>query len=342
MSEQDWFNKDFYKVLGVKKDADEKEIKKAYRKLARKLHPDQNPGDKAAEEKFKEVGEAYSVLSDAEKRKRYDAIRAMAGGGARFTGGAGGAGGFEDVFQMFTGGRGGSAGFGGPGGTHFQFQTSGGSGGLGDLLGQMFGGGGAQFSGGGGFPGGYQPASRGADLTASTSITFKQAVEGATLRLTVEGKSMTVRVPAGVSDGKKIRIPGKGRPGANGGPNGDLVVAVKVEPHPLLKIEGRDLRMDLPVTFAEAALGAEVSLPLWDGKKVRVKVPKGTSSGMVLRVKGRGVPAAKKHPAGDLLLVVQVSVPKELSEDAVAELRKLNEAGQLGDPRALLETQMHI
>ena len=200
MASQDWLDKDFYKILGVAKDAQEAEIKKTYRKLARQFHPDSNPGDAKAEAKFKEISEAFSVLSDAEQRKEYDAVRAM-GGGARFTaGGQGQGGGFEDVFS------------------------------------NLFGGGGRGFPGGfgGGFDFGPQP---GVDLTARTSIDFIDSIKGATIKLSLQGmEPLNVKIPAGVQDGQKIKLRGKGRPSPNGGPSGDLIVTVRVKPHPVLSL----------------------------------------------------------------------------------------------------------
>ncbi|MGO1318238.1 MAG: DnaJ C-terminal domain-containing protein [Cellulomonadaceae bacterium] len=303
MSGQDWMEKDFYATLGVAKDADAAAIKKAYRKLARKYHPDQNPGDAAAEAKFKEIGEAYAVLSDAEERKQYDAIRAMAGGGPRFaagSGGTGGAQGFEDLFGGMFGGGGGAA-----GGT--SYSTTGG--GFEDILGGLFGGGGR----GAGFRSAPRPQ-EGATLHASTTLPFRTAVEGSTITLDVEGRKVSARVPAGVRDGQKIRLRGKGRPGVNGGPAGDLQITVHVTPHPVFTVDGNNLRMTVPVTFDEAALGTRLEVPTLDGAVVTLKVPGGTPSGRVLRVKGRGVQA--KSGTGDLLVTVQVVVPQKLEGDA--------------------------
>jgi len=301
---QDWMEKDFYAALGVSKDADDAAIKKAYRKLARQYHPDQNPGDATAEAKFKEIGEAYAVLSDPKEREQYDAIRAMAGG-ARFSagpGGAQGAGGFEDLFGGMFGGA-------APGGARVRYSTGGqgGAGGFEDILGSMFGGAGAQQFGG--------PRPRaGADVAAATTLPFRQAVEGSTVTFTVDGRAVTTRIPPGVRDGQKIRLRGKGRPGTGGGPDGDLVVTVHVTPHPVFSLDGTNLRVTVPVTFAEAALGATIAVPTLDGSTVKVKVPAGTPSGRTLRVKGRGVRTAKG--TGDLLVTVQVAVPQKLSRAA--------------------------
>lgn len=316
MSGQDWIEKDFYATLGVAKDADNAVLKKAYRKLARQYHPDQNPGDDAAEAKFKEVGEAYSVLSDPEQRQQYDSIRAMAGGGPRFAAGGGGGGaGFEDLFGGMFGGGGGGA----PGGAQF----SGGGGGFEDILGGMFGGGGGR--GPAGFRAGPRPQ-QGADISATTTLDFRSAVEGTTLTLDVGGRKVKTRFPAGVRDGQKIRMRGKGRPGSGGGPAGDLNVTVRVTPHEVFSMEGTNLRITVPITFPEAALGTQIEVPTFDGGSVKLKVAEGTPSGRVLRVKGRGVKGAKG--AGDLLVTVQVVVPQKLDKKAraaVEELAKLTE-----------------
>lgn len=320
MSGQDWLEKDFYATLGVAKDADDAALKKAYRKLARQYHPDQNPGNNAAEAKFKEVGEAYSVLSDAEQRKQYDSIRAMAGGGARFAPGAGGGAGFEDLFGgMFGGG-------GAPGGGQFA-----GGGGFEDVLSGMFGGGGGR--GPAGFRAGPRPQ-QGADISATTTLDFRSAVEGTTLSLDVGGRKVNARFPAGVRDGQKIRMRGKGRPGTAGGTAGDLNVTVRVTPHPVFTMEGTNLRITVPITFPEATLGTQIEVPTFDGGTVKLKVAEGTPSGRVLRVKGRGVKTAKG--AGDLLVTVQVVVPQKLDKKARAAVEEFAKLTGDTDVRAEL------
>lgn len=327
MSEQEWFSKDFYKVLGVDKTADKKAITKAYRKLARQWHPDQNPGDKAAEDKFKEIGEAYAVLSNDEDRKRYDAIRAMASGGARFSAGSGGAGGFEDLFGAF----GGTGGFGG-GGHNVRFQTSGmpgGGAGFEDILSGLFGGGGSARFGGDPYGSPFGAAGhaqqgaptpeKGGTVRAKLAISFRQALNGATLTIKVGGSPIKVRIPAGIKDGQKVRVKGHGKPGINGGPTGDLEVAVTVKPHPVYSREGNDLVMDLPVTVSEAILGAVVDIPTIDGNTATVKVPAGSSSGAKIRVRGGGVKTSKA--TGDLIARVSIQVPEKPRRD----LKKLAE-----------------
>jgi molecular chaperone DnaJ len=329
MASQDWIDKDFYAILGVPQDADAADIKKAYRKLARKYHPDQNPGDRASEQRFKDIGEAHSVLSDAEQRREYDAIRQMTRGGARFTaGGPGGAGGFEDVFSSMFGGGG--------GGTRVRYSTSGAGGpgqpSLEDLLGGMFGGGAGSAYGGFGAPAGPR---RGADVTARTSLSFRDAVEGSTVTLTTsDGGHITTRIPAGVKDGQKIRLRGKGQPGEAGASAGDLILTVSVEQHPVFGRDGDNLTVDLPVTFAEATLGATVPVPTLAGDLVKVRIAPGTPSGRVLRVKGRGVPR-RDHP-GDLLVRVNVVVPQRLSDDARQAVEVLRSEDDGHDPRTEL------
>ena len=334
MASQDWFEKDFYAILGVPADADAAAVKKAYRKLARKLHPDQNPGSKPAEKRFKEIGEAYAVLSNPEERKQYDAIRSMSHGGARFTsGGPGGGGaGFEDVFSNL---------FGGGGGGNVRFNT--GRGGAGqqnieDLLGGMFGQQGGGYAGPrgqqgyGGFGSTAGPR-RGADIEARTTLSFRDAVEGSTVTLsTADGSRITARIPIGVKDGQKIRLRGKGNPGDEGAPAGDLMLIVQVRPHPVFGRDGNNLTVDLPVTFAEAALGATVSVPTLTGDPVKVRIAAGTPSGRVLRVKGRGI-ATKDH-AGDLLAKVSVAVPQRLSDRAREAVEVLRAEQADTDPRA--------
>ena len=368
MSTKDYLEKDYYKALGVAKDADAATIKKAYRKLARDHHPDKNPDNAKAEARFKEVSEAYDTLSDPAKRKEYDEARALfSGGGFRADPGGGGS---FNVGDMF--GSGGS--------------------GLGDIFGDIFGGGGGR--GRGRSPG----PTRGQDLSAEVALTFEQAVLGATLPLNLSGpgtcktcngsgaapgtsahacprcngsgfvsrnqgafgfsepcrdcrgtgrvvdtpctecggagattqtRSITVRVPPGVRGGAKLRLAGKGSPGARGGPAGDLFVTIHVHQHELFSRKGDDLAITVPVTFPEAALGTTVRVPTLDGA-VTVKVPPGTPSGRTLRVRGRGV--VTKAGQGDLLVTVEVAVPQKLNGAAKHAVEQLA-AAQPDDPR---------
>lgn len=309
MTSQDWFNKDFYKILGVPKGASATEIKKAYRKAAKDNHPDRHPGDSAAEKRFKEMGEAYAVLSDAEDRKQYDAVRAMGGGGPRFQAGGPGGAGFEDAFGgMFNGGAG--------GGSRGQSQ------GFEDILGGLF---------GGSYGRGPQ---RGSDVAAATEVTFRQAAEGATVTLSMDGNRLSTRLPAGVSDGQKIRLRGKGRAGTHGGPAGDLILTIHVGRHKVFTIDGKNLRMSLPVSFDEAVLGATVEVPTLSGERVKVKVAAGTSSGTTLRVKGKGI--AAKDGTGDLLVRVDVHVPTRLSKQARETIQAFALETASEDPRERL------
>ncbi|MGB3256925.1 MAG: DnaJ C-terminal domain-containing protein [Ornithinimicrobium sp.] len=338
MASQDWFDKDFYAILGVPQDADGAAIKKAYRKLAREWHPDSKPGDTAAEVKFKEIGEAYAVLSDPEERSQYDGVRAMSRGGARFTAGGPGAqggAGFEDVFaQMFN-----SSG----GGRRTQQSPFGGGGAQGvnleDLISGFGGGGAGGFPGGGrGGPGagpgyGFGAPTKGRDVEARATLSFRQAASGD--KVTVSSPSsgqVTTRIPAGVKDGQKIRLKGKGMPSETGGPAGDLMIVVTIQAHPVFGRDGLNLTVDLPVTFAEAALGATVKVPTLDGSTVKVKVSAGTPSGRVLRVKGRGLVTDKA--TGDLLAKVQVVVPQRLSKAAQEAVEALQQDEEGVDPRA--------
>lgn len=319
MASQDWFDKDFYKTLGVSKDVSDADLKKTYRKLARKYHPDSNQGDEKAEAKFKEISEAYSVLSDSEQRKEYDEIRAM-GSGARFTAGGQSGGGFEDVFSRFgQQGRGQSADF---EDIFAMFnQGQGGSFGSG-RFGQTSGG----FRGFGG-------PQRGADVTARTTLDFVTAVQGETITLQGEdGKPFKVKIPAGVSDGQKIRLRGRGRPSPDGGESGDIVVQITVRPHPVFTRDGLNLRIVVPVTFTEAALGATIEVPTLGGETVKLRVAPGTPSGRVLRVKGRGVTTSKG--TGDLLAELQLAVPSHLDEEAKEALQKFQALEPNENPRA--------
>ena len=280
MAENEWLSKDFYKVLGVSKDATEDDITKAYRKLARKYHPDLNK-TKEAEERFKDISEAYDVLSNKEQRQKYDAIRQFGMGGARFSGGSGQGGfdasGFSDIFGSMFGGA-----AGGRGGASY---------------------GGSRY----GNPYEEPPTpQRGDDRKSKITLTFRQAVKGATVSLRVDGKQFKTHIPAGVKDGQKIRIAGKGRPGSNGGANGDMYLTVQVKPDPRFTMRGHDIVMDVPVTVGEAVAGARVEAHDIDGETVTFKVPAGSSSGAEIRVSGKGVQSAT---AGDLIGCVQIRVP---------------------------------
>ena len=404
MSTKDYVEKDYYKAIGVPKDASQGDIKKAYRRLARELHPDKNPGDAKAENKFKEVSEAYDVLSDPTRRKEYDEARALFGSGGFGPGGFSpsghrsgstpGTGGVPfDLGDLFAGSasRSGTAGGGG------------GAGGFSDLLGGLFGSG----RGGGAGGAGRRPGAptRGADVETEVTLDFTEAVSGVTLPLqlaspatcrtcggngarpgtsprtcsvclgsglvtrnqgafafsepcrecrgtghiiddpcpdcrgtgvTTQSRSITVKVPAGVADGQRIRVAGKGSPGVRGAPAGDLFVRVHVRPHDLFGRKGDDLTLVLPLTFPEAALGSTVRVPTLTGA-VSLKVPAGTSSGRTFRVRGKGVPA--RNRTGDLLVTVDVAVPVDLGPEAREALEKYA-AAQPDDPRPHLTRRL--
>jgi molecular chaperone DnaJ len=301
MASQDWIEKDFYKILGVAKDVSEADLKKAYRKLAKENHPDLHPGDEKAEARFKDISEAYDVLSDPEQRREYDAIRAM-GGGARFTAGGQGAG-FEDVFSNLFGGGGG-------------FQGG--------------------FPGFGGF-GGFGGPQRGQDLIATQSINFIDSIHGTNVKLGVRGESVTVKVPAGIQDGQKLKVKGKGQLSPNGGSPGDLVVTIKVKSHQIFTRDDDNIRVTVPVTFAEAALGATIEVPTLGGEPVKLKIAAGTPNGRTLRVKGKGVQFGNRQ--GDLLATIEVLVPAHLSGKAKKLLEDFSQELPQEDPRRDLLTK---
>ena len=371
MSTKDFLEKDYYKALGVTKGASADEIKKSYRKLARKYHPDANKGDAASEEKFKEISEAYNVLSDAKRRKEYDEARSLFGsGGVRMPGGTGGQFGF-DLGDLF-----GSSGSGSR---------------LGDLLGGVFGGRTTQQA---------RPR-RGADVETDASLSFSDAIDGATvsLRLTDEGpckvckgtgakagtvpkvcptcqgtgqssrdlgsfafsepctrcrgrglvvddpcttcsgsgramsaRTIQARIPAGVADGQRIKLKGRGAPGERGGPSGDLYVRVHVAGHPVFGRNGHNLTVTVPVTFAEAALGAEIKVPSHRSMPVNLRIPAGTPNGRTFRVRGKGV-RRPDGTLGDLLVKVDVQVPTQLTESAREALEKFRDATKGDDLR---------
>ena len=303
MASQDWIEKDFYKILGVSKDVSDAELKKVYRKLAKENHPDLHPGDAKAEAKFKDISEAYDVLSDKKQREEYDAIRAM-GGGARFQAGGHGAGGFEDVFSNLFGGG---------------FQGQG-------------------FPGGfGGFGGGGFGPQRGADLTSTSTVDFIDSIKGTTLKINVGSETVNLKVPAGIQDGQKLKVAGKGQASPNGGPKGDLVVTIKVRKHPVFTRDGDNVRVTVPVTIAEAILGATIQVPLLGESPVKLKVSPGTPNGRTLRVKGKGVQKPGKE--GDLLATVEIAVPAHVSDKAKEFIEKFNSELPDEDPRADLITK---
>ncbi|MCX5377437.1 molecular chaperone DnaJ [Streptomyces sp. NBC_00091] len=384
MSTKDFVEKDYYKVLGVPKDATEAEIKKAYRKLAREFHPDANKGDASAEERFKEISEANDILGDAKKRKEYDEARALFGNGG-FRPGPGGGGSFNfDLGDLFGGTQ--QAGQGGFGG------------GLGDVFGGLF------NRGAGAGAGTRTQPRRGQDVESEVTLSFTEAVDGATVPLRMSSqapckacsgtgdqngtprvcptcvgtgqvsrgsgggfsltdpcadckgrgliaenpcevckgsgrarssRTMQVRIPAGVSDGQRIRLRGKGTPGERGGPAGDLYVVVHVGTHPVFGRKGDNLTVTVPVTFVEAALGAEIRVPTLGGPPVTLKLPPGTPGGRTMRARGKGA-VRKDGTRGDLLVTVEVAVPAELSDKAREALETYRDATGSEDPRALL------
>jgi curved DNA-binding protein len=308
---------DLYKELGVSKSASADEIKKVYKKLAGQLHPDRNPGDQKVEARFKAVNRAYQVLSDPDKRRMYDefgdeslreGFNAAATRAYRNAAQAAGA-------RRARGG-----------GVNFEDLGGGGGGGFGDLLGDLFGGGGARSSRRG------PQMVRGQDVTSEVSIDFVSAIRGAELRLRVEDDEVTVRVPPGAGDGDKVRVAGHGAPSMAGGPPGDLVITVRVNPHPFFERDGIDLYLNLPITVGEAHRGSKVRVPTPDGP-VTLSVPKHAQSGQELRLKGKGVKRAAKQ--GDLYVRFLIKLPAQDSpeiEDAVSKL----EAAMAGDVRGAI------
>ncbi|MDX2015313.1 MAG: DnaJ C-terminal domain-containing protein [Myxococcaceae bacterium] len=285
---------DYYQRLGVSRKASADEIKKAYRKLARQYHPDVNPGDKAAEEKFKQVTEAFEVLSDEGKRKLYDEFGDDA---AKL--------GWDEKkaaqYRAYRSGASSGGGRAGPGGFSFDFE--GGPVDFESIFGEMFGAAPA------GRRGGRRAGPRvGGDLVASMQITLEDAVLGATRTISLQGKRLDVKIPAGVESGSRIRLAGQGEPGDRGGPAGDLFVDLEVLEHPLVRSEDRDLYLDLPVTLKEAMYGAQINVPVFGGSGT-VALKPGSQSGTKLRLRGKGVPGLRGEPAGDLYLVVQVKLP---------------------------------
>jgi len=316
---------DPYRVLGVSRDASSEEIKKVYRRLARETHPDLNPGDAKAEARFKEVSVAYEILSDEEKRRAFDEFGEISLE-AGFDADAARA--QREAFSSRFGETTGAGGFGGD----FSF------GGLDDFLRQFQRGrpGEGRRSGG---PGGAGLRMRGADTEASMSLDFVDAVRGGERKIAIarpgaDGRvaeeTLTVRIPPGVTDGGRLRIPGKGGAGIGGGPSGDLWVSVRVMPHPVFRRNGRNLELDLPLTLPEAVKGARVEVPTLEGRAT-LTVPPGTSSGARLRMRGAGIPGSGNRPAGDLIARIEVIVPKP--EQAGEELLGALDGLEMENPR---------
>jgi molecular chaperone DnaJ len=300
MAAKDLYEKDYYQILGVTKSADSTAIKKQYRKLARELHPDKTKGDKKLEDRFKAVSEAYDILSDDKKRREYDEAREAYKSGRinpNMQGGQSFNGGdFTDMF--------------GPGG---------------DIFSTLFGG---------------ARQRHGADLQTEASILFKDSIYGTELNLRLQPQgsaamNITTRVPAGIKDGAKIKIKGRGAPGAAG--PGDLYVTVHVTPHPIFSRKDENIHLSLPVTFAEAALGADIKVPTLEGDEVTVRIAPGTPSGRTLRVKGRGV--KKGSTTGDLMITIDVRVPQRVDGAAKKAIEEFAKATKDFDPRAELNAK---
>jgi DnaJ-class molecular chaperone len=305
---------DLYGVLGVPRDADAKAIKKAYRKLARQYHPDVNPGDAAAEERFKRISEANAVLSDQEKRRNYDEFGEVSLGGGFDADAARRA---REAFgaRFGTGGR--AEGFSGFGGQSFDFGN------LEDLLGQRFGGRGGRR--------GRARQLRGEDIQASMELDFLEAARGGEKRLTITRpnpsgapitETVTVRIPPGVGDGGRIRLPQKGSPGLAGGPPGDLWATIRIRPHPVFRREGRSLYLEVPISIREAIRGAKIEIPTLDGRAT-LTVPPGTDSGRKLRLRGKGIADPGGGSPGDLYVTVQIRVPRDLSDEVQERVDEL-------------------
>ncbi len=293
MAAKDLYEKDLYKILGVSKNDKPDAVKKAYRKLAKDLHPDKTKGDKKLEDRFKEVSEAYEVLSDDKKRAEYDEMRDAYKSGRIPQGGP------QSGYQ--SGGN---------------FQDIFGGGDPNDIFYTLFG-------------GGRRGPSKGQDLQTETTISFRDSIFGREINLRLSDQTVTTRVPAGIKDGAKIKLKGRGAPG-QGGP-GDLFITINVTKHPVYTRDGDNLLMTLPVTFDEAALGADIAVPTLQGEEVKVRLAPGTNNGKVLRLKGRGV--TRNHASGDLLITIEVTVPQRLDAKAKKALEEFAEATSSESPR---------
>ena len=301
-------SKDFYQILGISRTASDKDIKQAYRKLARKYHPDVNPGNKSAEEKFKEINNAYEVLSDPEKRKKYDQ--------------------FGDKWQyadQFAGAQGnpfgGASGFRNAGGNNssYQYVDMSDMGDLGELL--------KGFTGGFGGRGRTSRPRQGRDIDTSTDITLEEAYNGTTrLIQDTSGHRIEVKIPAGVKNGQRIKVAGKGEPGLASGPSGDLYLAVSILEHPVFHLTGNDIHVEIPVPLADAILGGEASVPTPKGKNLTLKIPAETQNGKVFRLAGQGMPEVGNDTRGDLFAKVKVILPENLSDYEKELFKQLKES----------------
>ena len=291
MAAKDLYEKDLYTILGVKKSDTDAVIKKQYRKLSKELHPDATKGDKKLEERFKEVSEAYEVLSDPKKRAEYNEMR--------------------DLYKS-GGMRGGMGGMGG--GPQGGYQDFFGGGDPQDIFSTLFG-------------GGRRGPSKGADLQTEATISFRDSIFGSEINLRLDRETISTRIPAGVKDGSKIKLKGRGSPGAAG--PGDLFVIIHVTKHPVFTRDEENLFMTLPVTFAEASLGADIVVPTIDGEEVKVRLAPGTQNGKTLRVKGRGI--TRNHKTGDLLITIDVVVPQRVDGKAKKALEEFAAAMQDDD-----------
>ncbi|MBI2875497.1 MAG: DnaJ domain-containing protein [Candidatus Tectomicrobia bacterium] len=310
--------RDYYEVLGVKRNATESEVKKTYRKLARKHHPDVNPGNKQAEERFKEISEAYEVLSNKEKRKLYDQYGHMA-----FQSGF-------DPSRTYTYGYRPGEGFSGADYKDFDLGSMFGerqSGGLGDIFQQFFGGRRGTAS---------QPrpeAARGRDLTYTLEISFEEAAKGTTAQVEIgranggvatKTETLSVKIPPGVDTGSKVRVAAKGEAGAFGGPAGDLYILTRVRPHPFFERKGNDIRCQVPISLTEAVFGGKIEVPTIDGP-ITMTIPEGTQGGQTFRLRGKGVPSLKGGGRGDQYVTVQITLPRDLDPASKELLRQFGE-----------------
>lgn len=324
--------KNFYDILGVSKDASEEEIKKSYRRLAKKYHPDVNKGDKQAEERFKEISEAYETLSDAEKKKQYDMFGSSGAGfdPSQWGGAPGGGytwssrGGYEDLGDIFRqAGKRGKSKKSGPQFSQEDFSS---------IFGDIFGAGGRTQSTyqDWGSPRQNAAPQRGKDVYYSMELDFMEAAKGTVSKVSIHRgnklEKIDVKIPAGVNNGSKIRLAGKGEESPTGGPAGDLYIEIKVKPHRLFWREGEDVYLEAPLSVGEATLGASIRVPTLEGH-AEIKVPAGTSSGQKLRLKGKGVPNLEKKVTGDMYVMISIAPPKNIdhrSRELMEEFEKLN------------------